>query len=153
MSSKEIPDNDPLEPVKQRTAALKREREKGVGEVGIFWFFQGILFASSFPHTLGEAYGDFVNGLDDHVTFWPRLQKSFRQVLPALAEFEYDQVPRGRVVYRKADDTFLLYGSERFARDEIQQRRVMKDFQLVGKRIIVKPDEHYGPVQGMLEDD
>lgn len=142
----------PLDAVKQRTAALKREREKGVGEVGIFWFFREKFFASCVPHTLGEAYGDCINGPDDHVTYWPRLQKSFRQFLSELADYEYDQVPRGRVIYRTTDDTFVIYGSEWFVRNELQQRRVIEEFRLSDKRVVIKSDEHYGPVLGMLDD-
>lgn len=141
------------ESIKQRTAALKRERERDVGEVGIYWFFQEKLLASSVPYTLGEDYGDFVNGPHDHVTNWPILQNSLRQVVPAIADYEYDKVPRGRVVYRKTDDMFIVYGSEKFVRDTRQIEVVLEGFKLIGKRFVVKPDEHYGPVPGMLEDD
>jgi len=120
-----------------------------VGRVGIFWIYKGRILSDSVPWSEGEPYGEFVNGLSDHCTYWVSVQRQ----LPELRRYEYEQVPRGRVVYRTTDDTFLLYGSERFARDEIQQRRVTQDFQLVGKRVIVKPDEHYGPVQGMLRGD
>ncbi|MFM1920899.1 MAG: hypothetical protein RLZZ303_2533 [Candidatus Hydrogenedentota bacterium] len=123
--------------------------ELQVGRVGIFWVYKERILSNYVPWSEGERYGEFVNGLSDHCTYWATLQRQ----LPELRRFEYEQVPRGRVVYRTTDDTFLLYGSERFARDEIQQRRVMEDFQLVGKRVIVKPDEHYGPVLGMLEGD
>jgi len=120
-----------------------------VGRVGIFWIYKGRILSDSVPWSEGECYGEFINGLSDPCTYWAKLQRQ----LPELRRYEYEQVPRGRVVYRTTDDTFLLYGSERFAHDEIQQRRVMEDFQLIGKRIIAKPDEHYGPVPGMLEVD
>jgi len=152
MTDTDATENDPTDPVKQQAAALERERAKGVGEVGIYWFFQGMLLGSWVPCTLGEDYGDFVNGPDDHVHFWPRLQNSLRKKLPALGHYEYDQVPRGRVIYRKPDDTFIVLGSERFVRNEGQQREVLKEFCLLDKRVVIKSDEHYGDVPGMLID-
>lgn len=124
-----------------------------LGKVGIFWFFHGRLLSSSVTRAEGEEYGDHINGPDDHVTFWPTLQRRLRDELPTIADYEYDQVPRGRVLYRPAEDTFFIYGSEQFVRDATQKQSVVEHFELEGRHVVFKSDEHYGPVMGMLEDD
>jgi hypothetical protein len=127
----------------------KREASSGVGEVGIFWFFKGEILPSSVPCKLGEQYGDFINGKSDHCTHW----NSIRRSAPGAAQYEYDQVPRGRVVYSKNDDRFLVYGSEEFIVDEWRKAVVISAFKLPPDRTTFKADEHYGRIPGMLDDD
>lgn len=118
------------------------------GRVGIFWIYKGRVLADSVPAAKGEEYGEFVNGLSDHCNYWVTFQKQ----LPELRRYEYEQVPRGRVVYNTVADTFTVYGSARFVRDENQRTMIMESFQLPPDRTRFQPDEHYGPVPGMLRD-
>jgi hypothetical protein len=121
---------------------------KHQGRVGIFWIFKGRVLADSVPPAEGEEYGEFVNGLSDHCNHWSTLQKQ----LPELRRYEYEQVPRGRVVYNTVADTFAVYGSERFVRNESQRAMILDSFQLPPDRTRFQADEHYGPVPGMLRD-
>lgn len=50
----------------------------------------------------GEMYGDFINYPHSHDDIW---RKNHQQKF--LVEFDY--YPRGRVVYRQTDDTYLIY--------------------------------------------
>ncbi len=127
----------------------KREASASIGEVGIFWFFKGEILPSSVPYTHGEEYGDFINGRSDHCTHWISIRRS----VPGAAQYEYDQVPRGRVIYSKRDDRFLVYGSEKFIVDEWRKAVVLSAFKLPPDRTTFKADEHYGRIPGMLDDD
>lgn len=118
------------------------------GRVGIFWIFKGALIQDTVPCSQGEEYGDFINGKSDHCTYWPGAQRR----IPGTAQYEYDQVPRGRVVYRKKDGIFLVYGSEKFIQNEMQKGMVQAAFNLPKDKIIFKADEHYSPIPGMLDD-
>lgn len=124
------------------------DTSRAPGKVGIFWIFKGELIHNSVPVTDGEEYGDFVNGLCGHCTYWPHVQRT----RPETRHHEYEQVPRGRVVYRKHDDIFLVYGSERFVRNEAQKQLVLSAFGLAAAKTVFRADEHYGPVPGMLEE-
>ena len=116
--------------------------------VGIFWIFSGELICDSVPVADGEEYGDFVNGCSDHCTFWPRVQRARPETRP----YAYEQVPRGRVVYRRPDATFCVYGSDRFVRNEADKQRVMSAFRLPPGKVTFRADEHYGWVPGMPEE-
>ena len=141
--------DNPIDHIRKRAEAMKCAIASGVGEVGIFWFFRGEIFQASVPHTHGENYGDFVNGIADHCTFW----RSIQRLLPAAERYSYDQVPRGRVVYRKRDDVYLVYGSAHFVRNEGQRHAVLEAFHLLDAKAIFREDEHYGDVPGMLEEE
>ena len=124
---------------------LKTHPPAATPHVGIFWFFKGELIQSSVPVTQGEEYGDFINGPDDHYPFWSSIQRG----IPDAELYEYDQVPRGRVVYSKQTDTFFVYGSEQFVKDTKQKNAVAHAFELAPKRIVFRADEHYGPGAAM----
>jgi len=132
-------------------AAIERERAKGVGEVGIFWFYRGSIQPVSIPHTLGEAYGEFVNGHWDHVTYWPHVKRRLRVKHPEIMNYEYEQVPRGRVIYRESDGRFLIYGSRDFVTDEARKQQVLQAFRIPSEQAVFRADEHYGRVPGMSD--
>jgi hypothetical protein len=123
-------------------------QETQQGHVGIFWIYKKEVLADSVPWPEGESYGDHVNGLSDHYTYWPTLQRQQSE----LRRYEYEQVPRGRVVYNTKTATFTVLGSERFIRDEAQRAMVLEAFHLPPDQTRFKADEHYGPVPGMLRD-
>jgi hypothetical protein len=118
------------------------------GWVGIFWIYQNQVLADCVPWTEGESYGEFVNGLSDHCTHWA----TFQRQRPELRRHEYEQVPRGRVIYNTLTATFTAYGSERFIRSEAQRALVLRAFHLPPGQTRFVADEHYGPVPGMLRD-
>ncbi len=70
--------------------------------VGIFFVADGELLLHTCPLEYGERYGNFVNFKDSHMSVW---DKSYRQKY----KVDFDYYPRGRIVYRKTDDTFLIY--------------------------------------------
>jgi len=117
-------------------------------QVGIFWILKGEIIRDSVPVSQGEEYGNCVNGLSDHCTFWPKIQRT----RPETRHYGYDQVPRGRVVYRIPDNTFLVYGSERFVRSEDQKRLVLSAFDLGAATIMFLVGRHYAPIPGMIDD-
>lgn len=137
---------NPIDRVREFTAAVKRDRTAKVGEVGIFWLFKGEVISDSIPYTLGEDYGDFKNGRSDHCTFWASIQR----LSPEAARYEYDQVPRGRVVYSTRDDRFFVYGSETFVHHRRQKSLVLGEFNLPPVKTTFRVDEHYANSLEML---
>jgi len=133
-----------LAELREWQAAIKEEIVRGVGQVGIFWILDGHIpqtgddiIRESVPYTHGEEYGDFINGWSAHVDFWALVQRIF------TTNLEYDEVPRGRVVYSKRDDTFLVYGSKAFVADKAQRGRILEMFNLPEEKTVFRSDEHY----------
>jgi len=122
--------------------------ESQVGRVGIFWIYKGRILSDSVPWSEGERYGEFVNGLSDHCTHWT----TFQRQLPELRRYEYEQVPRGRVIFNTLTATFTVYGSARFVRNSVQRALVLDSFHLPPGNTRFAADEHYGEVPGMLQE-
>lgn len=63
--------------------------------LGIFWLVNGRLLIDSAPVSECEQYGDHLNYPSSHIRVWERWQ----QVGKAPVESEYEEFPRGRVMY------------------------------------------------------
>lgn len=72
------------------------------GLVGIFFINKDELLLHTCKIADGEPYGDFVNYPESHNDVWQREYADKHRV-------DFDYFPRGRIVYNKAEDVFLLY--------------------------------------------
>ncbi len=72
--------------------------------VGIFWLLKGKLLIEATPLSKAEAYGDFKVHSSDHCSVWARLQ----QAGTVFPEMEYEEAPRGRVMYSTKTGQFTL---------------------------------------------
>ncbi len=114
--------------------------EDNIGEVGIWWFYNGDLIKSSIPLTEGVEYGDFINGLTDHYPFLERVRMYYNRV---LSGYEYEEIPRGRVVYNKTTETFVVYTSARLIKDKNLRSLVLRKFKLPATATQFIQDAHY----------
>ena len=72
--------------------------------VGIFWLFDGKLIIDTTPVSMAEPYGTALTHPSSHIDHWERLQRT--GAVPA--EVEYEESPRGRVVYDGREQRFHL---------------------------------------------
>ena len=73
----------------------------------------------------GQEYGDAINGLTDHVKYWPHFQK----LHPTLRDKEYQDVPRGRVLFMKPTRKFHVY-MDKVLHNTKTKRALLKAFEL-----------------------
>jgi hypothetical protein len=128
--------------------------------VGIFWC---VLDPAGTRHLLAERcaldvaeeYGDCLTFGLGHYEVWQRWQRA-RAPIPSLASVirghEYEEWPRGRVVFDRKADRFFLYADYRIQRAGILPE-LMASFCLPADRVIVRADPHYRsslPIAGPL---
>jgi hypothetical protein len=91
--------------------------------VGIFWLFNGKLIIDSTPLSEAEPDVYWLWHALLHIKYWKRLQQ--QRLLPL--DVEYEEPPRGRVVYDKREQRFHLYADKCIldCKDVIRQRRCM----------------------------
>jgi hypothetical protein len=88
-----------------RESSKRHDQEPSVG---IFWIVGGKLLIDSSALSEAEAYGDFKTHSDDHIVVWEKLQR--KGVAPAA--MEYEEAPRGRVVYNTKTRQFTMLADE-----------------------------------------
>jgi hypothetical protein len=72
--------------------------------VGIFWLVRNKLVIDSSSVSRAKPYGERLTFPNSHIHVWRRLQLAGR----VPVESEYDEFPRGRVMYHPSSDQFTI---------------------------------------------
>ena len=107
--------------------------------VGIFWVFGGEVILDTTPISQADRYGEAMTHPRGHLQHWTELQRT-RAVSP---DVEYENPPRGRVVYSPREGRFMLYADRCILTRKNFLRRIMAEMNLPTKRTKTFSDEHY----------
>jgi hypothetical protein len=119
-------------------------------QVGIFWLAQTTegkarLLAAGCPLDQAEPYGDCLTYGPGHYETWDHWRRD-RTVGPALRAFvqsyEYEDWPRGRIVFDRSRDSFIIYADRKLLTPEMVAR-LETQFQLPEERTEIQSDLHY----------
>jgi hypothetical protein len=119
-------------------------------QVGIFWVVQATedeagLLAAGCPLDQAEVYGDCLTCGPGHFETWDHWRRS-RAVGPALYAtvllYEYEDWPRGRIVFDRSRDLFIVYADRKLL-TPATIARIETHFHLPADRIEVQNDWHY----------
>jgi hypothetical protein len=110
--------------------------------VGIFWLVEGRLIIDASPLSEAESYGDCLTHSKSHLDFWMEQQR-----LGAVSpDIEYEELPRGRVVYNPTTERFTLYADRCILKRKSVVKQIMKAMCLPSGHTDVTtdgPDGHY----------
>ncbi len=116
--------------------------------VGIFWRVADVLVADCSTLEQAEAYGDCITHGRGHYECWQEWQALGGTRLAAngypakITSTEYDEWPRGRVVYETQANRFVLYADRRLQSPDIVAA-LKTIFGLATADVVVKSDLHY----------
>jgi hypothetical protein len=127
--------------------------------VGIFWFVREgertSMIYDRTPVAMAEPYGDFATHPKGHYRYWEALKRRGsaslkRSGIPeAPAWFEYEEFPRGRVVYNRTTERFIVYVDAKLRRHSfIKPIEIV--FGLGTGTYNIEGDEHYRSSQPLL---
>lgn len=138
-----------------RSSAILRVEDGFCGttpSVGILWLIPSagntVLFTQRSALKDAEPYGDCLTHPIGHYELWERLRgQPFHALkkrgLPIeIKSAEYEFYPRGRVVYEKPLDTFIIYADIRLHLSHVIST-IIGTFHLSGHATIVRSDPHY----------
>lgn len=114
-------------------------------EVGVFWVYKDVVFGRARPVSEGqEGVKELVDSPDDHVTVWelPGIRSNF----PELRCVEYQQVPRGRVLYSALEKAAVVY-MDRTLHNVASKQLVVEFFSLHGSAVLWRTDPHYSTIE------
>jgi hypothetical protein len=118
--------------------------------VGIFWMVEtgrreARLLTAGCLLESAEPYGDFLTFPDGHYEVWGRWRNS-KGTDPAMRAvvraFEYEDWPRGRIVFERLKKRFLLYADRKLMLPG-SIARIQKRFAISPDRTTVETDFHY----------
>ena len=108
-------------------------------KVGIFWMVGSRLLFDASPLSEAEPYGDCLTHRNSHIDFWTDQQR----LGVVSADIEYEDPPRGRIVYNTKNERFALYADRCILKRKSVVNRIMKSMHLLPDQTDVWPDAHY----------
>jgi hypothetical protein len=107
-------------------------------EVGIFWLVGRRLVLDTTPLHEAEAYGVCLNHVKSHIDRWSEMQQE--GIVPR--DMEYEECPRGRVVYGTKAQEFTLLADRCILKSKSALARLLKRMHLP-EGTIIDVDLHY----------
>ena len=107
--------------------------------IGIFWFYDNKVIGIAHDFSLKEA--DSIGLIDSkytHVDYWEIL----RRQLPELKDREYEQLPRGRVIFDTNRNKAIIYIDETLLKRR-KVNEILNFFHLDFTSVVLRTDSHY----------
>ena len=109
-------------------------------KVGIFWIYRNKIIGKTYTLSEAEKYGDFLSPILGHYEYWEEIQKQ----VPELYYEEYENIPRGRVVFDRIKNKFVLLSSKKIIRSKSAVTAIKAFFSIPDNtKLIKKSDFHY----------
>ncbi|MCL1824805.1 MAG: hypothetical protein FWG26_02505 [Betaproteobacteria bacterium] len=123
------------------------------GSVGIFWGIPEsrntwILLIDSTSLEEADPYGDFLTHPRGHYEVWEQWKERHavpsagKSVLHTIDCHEYEDFPRGRIVYEVKSKRFIVYADQRLQQKSIVAE-IANKFGLPAGAFVVRSDLHY----------
>ena len=106
--------------------------------VGIFWLVDGKTLIDSTSLSEAEPYGDNLTHPSGHAKVWEHYQRNGL----VSREMEYEESPRGRVMYNTKTQRFTFLADRCILRDKNVVRRIMSELKLP-RNTETDTDSHY----------
>jgi len=107
--------------------------------IGVFWIFENKVFIETQKLKDIKSINEFKDSNLSHYQVWDKVKNQH----PKLYLYEYEDIPRGRVVYDIEENQFIIYCNENILKDTISKKLVLEKFQISDENVIFKKDEHY----------
>ncbi|MDP4642849.1 MAG: hypothetical protein NWS71_00225 [Opitutales bacterium] len=107
--------------------------------IGIFWYHEGHLLFHAEPALKAPSTEGFADVDISHYEYWEVLQSKN----PKLKVYEYEDIPRGRVVMQSKGAEFIAYSSEALIQNESFRDTLIEQFKLPQKNVRFIQDSHY----------
>ena len=120
--------------------------------IGLFWMVEdhgrAVLIACSVPLAEAVAYGEMLTIEIGHADHWAALARRSGSDLraagipPAPLWSEYDEWPRGRVLFDRTSGGFVIRADRQLHRPD-RVARIARHFCIESPSATILPDEHY----------
>jgi len=118
--------------------SLKRlYRQKSIG---IFWIYEQQVFSEVQKLEDVKTINGFKDSNLSHYKVWNKIKDQH----PNFYLYEYEDIPRGRVIYDIENKIFIIYCDKNILQDEISKRLILEKFKLL-RRFEISKDIQFKP--------
>lgn len=117
---------------------MTRTGQRKATRVGIFFLVSEKLLFETTPMMQGEEYGSCRTHSRGHPEFWDELVRA-----GTVPDSEYDEYPRGRVVFDSGIQQYTIYADRCILKDKSLITRILREMQLPKNHAVTATDSHY----------
>ncbi len=122
-----------------------------MSKIGIFWVYKDTVIGKAVDLVEGDqSIPGVVDSPDTHVYVWES-DPEFRIPFSELREFEYQSIPRGRVIYFNNKSVFKIY-MDKVLFSKANKKNILEFFDLATSKVIWDTDSHYSTEQSEIDD-
>lgn len=111
--------------------------------VGMFYALGGSLYYVILPVTEGDRQADDVSTNTTHYEWWQYIYRLLRFQNPGFDIEDHEYVPRGRVIFNAAEDTYYLYVDKCIRKSKKMMADIFKTMHLPKEKTRIVLDFHY----------
>ena len=121
-----------------------------MAKIGIFWVYNHTVLGKAIDTLKGQDAGiGLIDSPDQHSDIWEN-NKNFQSTFPALIGMDYQDIPRGRIIFHKNKDYYIIYLDQTLINKPTKQ--LIRDFfNLQDQRCLWQTDFHYTTQQDALD--
>ena len=116
-----------------------QKKRSYLSKIGLFWIFENHIFYELQNIEDLSAINGFVDSDLSHFKIWEKVKKQH----PKFYLYEYEDIPRGRVVYEVLPSQSIVYCNENILKDDALKRLILETFNLSATCTLFREDEHY----------
>ena len=121
-----------------------------MSKIGVFWAYNGIVFGKAVEQINGiEGVPGLIDCHDNHADVWD-VDRPWAAVSPSLASTEYQDIPRGRVLFSTKLNQPLVY-LDKALMNLTYRQKISQFFELTLGDVIWRSDAHYTTSQNALD--
>ena len=122
-----------------------------MSKIRIFWVYKDTVIGKAVDLVEGDqSIPGVVDSPDTHVYVWES-DPEFRIPFSELREFEYQSIPRGRVIYFNNKSVFKIY-MDKVLFSKANKKNILEFFDLATSKVIWDTDSHYSTEQSEIDD-
>ena len=93
-------------------------------KIGIYWYFESKLIVYAEDVSSVKSVEVFLDVDMSHYEFWDTVKEKD----PSNRRFEYEDIPRGRIVMDIKKEKFIVYGSGKLIEDNQFKKAIIGEF-------------------------
>lgn len=119
-------------------------------KIGVFWLFNGVVFGKAVEQKNGiEGVPGLIDCDDNHADVW-EVDRPWITVAPSLANLEYQDIPRGRVLFSTKLNQPLVY-LDKALMNTVCRQKISQFFEFEHSDVRWRSDTHYTTAKNDLD--
>lgn len=107
--------------------------------IGIFWLYNNNIYLKSINIDSLKAIENFIDSNFAHYQVWDEISSQHKD----FYLYEYEDIPRGRVVYDIANMQYIVYANNKTISSHESKTLIINAFILQRDKVVFLYDEHY----------